>query len=69
MMITLVSCSAFLVPKNEMIAYSNHEFPEILKKICNSDNCNIDIQVSGCNIETLDFCQSCTFWLNLVNTG
>ncbi len=44
-------------------------FPKIFKEICNFDNCNIDIQVSGCNIETLDSCQNCTFLLNLVNTG
>lgn len=49
--------------------YSNHAFPKIFKEICNSDNYNIDIQVSDCNIETLDSCQNCTFLLNLVNTG
>ncbi len=60
---------SFLVPKNQMISYSNHEFSKIFKEICNSDNCNIDNQVSGCNIETLDSCQSSRFLLNLVNTG
>ncbi len=69
MIMTLVSCSPFLVPKNQMISYSNHLFPKIFKEICNFDNCNIDIQVSGCDIETLDSCQNCTFLLNLVNTG